>query len=140
MRRLLLFDDPEHRLYQTLPATVQLSGFIAPHPVPMTAQRCVVGPYLKGSSMTAIPRTHPKGRTPSADGPRGPVEPHRYPTCPLDTGEAQPLSLRTDVAVGLLVVGESVLVIGTAQRPVRCASGITTCCSLSPHCWRLLPE
>ena len=117
---LLLLDDPEDRLYQPLPAMVQPSGFIAAHPGPMTAQRCVVRPYLKPSPMSSVPRTHPKGRTPSADGSRGPVEAHRYPPCPLDTGEPQTLSLRTDVAVGLLIVGESVLVLGAAQRPTLC--------------------
>ncbi len=100
-RRLLLFDDPKDRLDQTLPAIVGLSGFVGAHPAPMTTQRCVVRPYLKRSPISAIPRTHPKDRTRSADGAGGPVEPHRYPTSALHTGEAQTLSLRTDVAAGL---------------------------------------
>ena len=115
-RSLLLFDDPEDRLDQTLPTPVQPSSFVRGHPDPMTMQVSFVGTHLQGASMTTVPRTDPKGWARPTDNSRRTVQPHGCRTGEFGTCESQCPALGTDVAVALLVVPETLLVVWQPHR------------------------
>ena len=109
--RLLLLDNPEHRLDRLLPQLVRRFSCRGGHPSAVAPQGRVVRPNGCVAAILAF-RAHAKGRARSADGSGHPVKPVMDSIGrDADTVEGERLSLGTPETVAALIVGEPILVV-----------------------------